>query len=129
VFVSTHILQSTHKYVQKAQMSALLVGSFSCEPQRMSAGPWKHADAYRRAHNRSCPGGVPACPQAYLKFNRGVPGPHLIVVPLSVLPNWIQEFKRFAPDLRVVRIHVNDEGGAQQAWTCAVCCSGACRCA
>jgi SNF2 family DNA or RNA helicase len=34
----------------------------------------------------------------------------LVVVPLSVLPNWIQEFKRFAPEMRVVRIHVNDEG-------------------
>lgn len=49
-------------------------------------------------------------PQAYLTFERGVRGPHLVVVPLSVLPNWIQEFKRFCPDLRVVRMHVNDEG-------------------
>ena len=55
---------------------------------------------------------IPACRtvQAYLKFDRGVGGPHLVVVPLSVLANWVQEFKRFAPDMRVVRIHVNDEG-------------------
>jgi SNF2 family DNA or RNA helicase len=50
--------------------------------------------------------------QAYLKYDRGVGGPHLVVVPLSVLANWVQEFKRFAPDMRVVRIHVNDEGRA-----------------
>lgn len=47
---------------------------------------------------------------AYLTYERKVSGPHLVVVPLSVLPNWMAEFKKFAPDLRVVRIHVNDEG-------------------
>ncbi|GFH13581.1 uncharacterized protein HaLaN_09499, partial [Haematococcus lacustris] len=52
--------------------------------------------------------------QAYLTFDRHVTGPHLVVVPLSVLPNWMAEFKRFAPDLRVVRIHVNDEGERQR---------------
>ncbi|KAL6759340.1 P-loop containing nucleoside triphosphate hydrolase protein [Haematococcus lacustris] len=51
---------------------------------------------------------------AYLTFDRHVTGPHLVVVPLSVLPNWMAEFKRFAPDLRVVRIHVNDEGERQR---------------
>ncbi len=48
--------------------------------------------------------------QGYLTLERKVSGPHLVVVPLSVLPNWITEFKRFCPDLRVVRLHVNDEG-------------------
>lgn len=38
-----------------------------------------------------------------------------VVVPLSVLPNWMAEFKRFAPEMRIVRIHVNDEGGWQTA--------------
>ncbi len=51
-----------------------------------------------------------AAPQAHLTFDRKVPGPHLVVVPLSVLPNWMSEFRKFCPDLRVVRIHVNDEG-------------------
>jgi SWI/SNF-related matrix-associated actin-dependent regulator of chromatin subfamily A member 5 len=31
---------------------------------------------------------------AWLKFDRGVPGPHLVVAPLSVLSSWMSEFKR-----------------------------------
>ena len=30
------------------------------------------------------------------------PRPHLVVVPLSTLPNWQREFERFAPQLNVV---------------------------
>ncbi len=48
--------------------------------------------------------------QCYLTYERKLAGPHLVVVPLSVLPNWMAEFRRFAPDMRTVRIHVNDEG-------------------
>lgn len=33
----------------------------------------------------------------------------LIVVPLSVLPNWINEFKNFAPKIPVIAFHGNDE--------------------
>lgn len=29
--------------------------------------------------------------------NMGVPGPYLVVAPLSTLPNWQSEFERFAP--------------------------------
>jgi SNF2 family DNA or RNA helicase len=28
---------------------------------------------------------------------------HLIVVPVSVLPNWVREFENFAPELNVVK--------------------------
>jgi SNF2 family DNA or RNA helicase len=28
---------------------------------------------------------------------------HLIVVPVSVLPNWVREFENFAPELKVVK--------------------------
>jgi SNF2 family DNA or RNA helicase len=31
--------------------------------------------------------------------------PHLIVVPASVLSNWVNEFKKFAPQLNVVKFH------------------------
>ncbi|KAL3926939.1 MAG: hypothetical protein SGBAC_013278 [Bacillariaceae sp.] len=31
--------------------------------------------------------------------------PHLIVVPVSVLPNWVREFEKFAPDMNVVKYH------------------------
>jgi SWI/SNF-related matrix-associated actin-dependent regulator of chromatin subfamily A member 5 len=61
--------------------------------------------------------GRPPILQAHLKFERKVDGPHLVVVPLSVLPNWMAEFRRFAPDMRVVRIHVNDEGERQRLRT------------
>ena len=47
---------------------------------------------------------------AWLKDEAKIPGPHLIVVPLSVLSNWCAELKRFAPQLKVVRLHSADAG-------------------
>ena len=44
----------------------------------------------------------------YLKFECGMQGPSLIVAPLSVLSSWVNEFKRFAPTMRVVRLHSGD---------------------
>jgi hypothetical protein len=38
---------------------------------------------------------------AHLVHVARVTGPHLVVVPLSVLFNWIQEFKKFCPSLKV----------------------------
>jgi hypothetical protein len=43
-----------------------------------------------------------------MQTERGVGGPSLVVVPLSVLPSWMSEFKRWAPNMRVVRFHCND---------------------
>ena len=34
---------------------------------------------------------------AYLVENKGVTGPHLIVAPKAVLPNWVNEFSTWAP--------------------------------
>ena len=45
---------------------------------------------------------------AWLKHERGVRGPHLVIAPLSVLSSWMSEFKRFCPDLRVVKLHSSD---------------------
>lgn len=39
---------------------------------------------------------------AYLK-ERGIEGPHLVIVPLSTLPNWISEFQRWCPSLSVIQ--------------------------
>lgn len=36
------------------------------------------------------------------------PGAHLAVVPLSVLPSWMNELKRWAPELRTLKIHTGD---------------------
>ena len=40
-----------------------------------------------------------------LMRSHGVPGPHLIVLPASLLGNWRAELERFAPSLRVFMAH------------------------
>lgn len=35
----------------------------------------------------------------YLRFNRDISGPHLVVVPKSTLDNWKREFARWIPDI------------------------------
>ncbi len=42
---------------------------------------------------------------SYLKHDLKLQGPSLIVVPLSVLQNWVDEFRRWAPDFNVLRLH------------------------
>ena len=37
---------------------------------------------------------------AHLAAERGIWGPHLVVVPTSVMLNWETEFKRFCPALK-----------------------------
>ena len=37
-----------------------------------------------------------------------VDGPFLVLVPLSVITNWCAEFKRFSPQLRILRLHTSD---------------------
>ncbi|KAH7522353.1 hypothetical protein FEM48_Zijuj07G0129300 [Ziziphus jujuba var. spinosa] len=39
---------------------------------------------------------------AYLLENKGVTGPHLIVAPKAVLPNWVNEFATWAPSIAAV---------------------------
>lgn len=46
---------------------------------------------------------------AYLKDHKlSRAGPHLVVVPLSVLFNWVAEMKKFCPTLRILRLHTNN---------------------
>ncbi|XP_026570284.1 lymphoid-specific helicase [Pseudonaja textilis] len=40
-----------------------------------------------------------------LMVERGVAGPFLICAPLSTLPNWIAEFKRFTPEIPILLYH------------------------
>ncbi|KAG5495143.1 hypothetical protein JKF63_02197 [Porcisia hertigi] len=42
---------------------------------------------------------------AYLKFTVGMPGPHLVVCPKSVMGNWYREFKHWCPGLSVYKFH------------------------
>ncbi|KAK9454418.1 SNF2 family N-terminal domain-containing protein [Dipodascopsis uninucleata] len=44
---------------------------------------------------------------SYLACEKGVWGPHLIVVPTSVMLNWEMEFKRFAPGFRILTYYGN----------------------
>ena len=42
---------------------------------------------------------------AYMRQFQKVNGPHLIMVPKSTLSNWMNEFQRFCPSIRVFRFH------------------------
>jgi len=41
---------------------------------------------------------------AYLREARGVRGPHIIIVPKSVVGNWIRELKKWCPVIKAVRM-------------------------
>ena len=45
--------------------------------------------------------------------NSSIRRPHLIVVPASVLSNWMNEFKKFAPHMTVVKYHGNQNERAE----------------
>lgn len=38
----------------------------------------------------------------YLRHEQHIPGPFLVVVPLSTIPNWVREFRRWTPELSVI---------------------------
>ncbi|TFK20464.1 transcription activator snf2l1 [Coprinopsis marcescibilis] len=50
---------------------------------------------------------------AYLKHVRGIPGPHLVVVPKSTLQNWHREFNRWTPDVSVALLTGSKEERAE----------------
>eukprot|EP00906_Rhabdomonas_costata_P016132 RCo023151 len=41
----------------------------------------------------------------YLKMSRNIPGPHLVICPLSVTSNWVSEIRRWCPSLSVLLFH------------------------
>ncbi|KAM4635849.1 lymphoid-specific helicase [Discoglossus pictus] len=44
-----------------------------------------------------------------MMVERGVPGPFFVCGPLSTLPNWVSEFKRFSPEIPVLLYHGNPQ--------------------
>ncbi|KAJ7099423.1 SNF2 family N-terminal domain-containing protein [Mycena belliarum] len=55
---------------------------------------------------------------AHLACDRGIWGPHLIIVPTSVLLNWEMEFKKFLPGFRILSYHGSTKRRQQlrQGW-------------
>ncbi|TXT12146.1 uncharacterized protein COLE_02556 [Cutaneotrichosporon oleaginosum] len=49
----------------------------------------------------------------YLKFHRGINGPHLVVVPKSTLDNWQREVNKWVPGFRVLVLQGTKEERAQ----------------
>ncbi|KAB8342938.1 hypothetical protein FH972_022534 [Carpinus fangiana] len=49
----------------------------------------------------------------YLRFNREIHGPHLVVVPKSTLDNWKREFARWIPDIDTLVLQGAKEERAQ----------------
>jgi SWI/SNF-related matrix-associated actin-dependent regulator of chromatin subfamily A member 5 len=45
----------------------------------------------------------------YMQEYRAVTGPHIVIVPKSTLSNWMNEFARWAPTLKVIRFHGDKE--------------------
>ena len=56
---------------------------------------------------------------AWLACEKGAWGPHLIVVPTSVMLNWDMEFKKFAPAFKVVTYYgtPKERKAKRQGWS------------
>lgn len=42
---------------------------------------------------------------AHLRMNKGIRGPHMVIVPSSILTNWSREFSTWCPSIKVLEYH------------------------
>lgn len=49
----------------------------------------------------------------YLRYLRGIEGPHIVIVPKSTLDNWKREFKKWTPEVNVLVLQGDKETRAQ----------------
>ena len=49
----------------------------------------------------------------YLRESRNIYGPHIVIVPKSVVSNWLREFNRWCPEIKTVRLQGSKEERAK----------------
>ncbi|CAN1129376.1 Probable ATP-dependent DNA helicase CHR12 [Linum perenne] len=52
---------------------------------------------------------------AYLKEKKGIAGPHIIMAPKAVLPNWINEFATWVPEHEIKAVHYDGRADERKA--------------
>lgn len=45
----------------------------------------------------------------YIRYLRGIPGPHIVIVPKSTLENWDREFSKWTPEVRTLLLQGDKE--------------------